>query len=366
MRHISFLIKPASGNCNLACKYCFYIDEMNKRSNTFTKIMSKDLVDVFLQKVFAEKEIESVSFLFQGGEPLLVGLDFYEYFIQKVDTYNTQKMKVYYSLQTNGTLLDENYCKFFKKYHFLIGVSLDGTKKVHDAFRTYKNGNKTFNIVFDKIKLLKQFDVPFNILVVIHAKTVLYLKEIMQFFDQQDFQYLQYIPCLNPYLDDTIYDYTLTNEDYLQFLNVCFEDYYQKMMNNQYLYNRLFENYIGLLLNKFPESCNMVGHCTNQFVIEANGSVYPCDFYALDKFCLGNIYHNSIESLFNNNIVQNFIEESMKKPSKCTTCKYKKLCRGGCKRERDSNGLNQYCKANYAFFEKNIQKLFELANKYMK
>src|SRR3712207_4965939 len=197
MKSLSMLIKPASSNCNLRCTYCFYYDICNNREIKSFGMMKLNLLETIVKRAFNEAE-QNCTFAFQGGEPTLVGIDFYREFINFVKKYNTRNINVFYSIQTNGTTINEDWAKFFKENNFLVGISLDGTKEIHDKYRLDTNKKGSFNKIMSNIQILNKYKVEYNILTVVNKNTSRHIDKIYKFFKKQDFRFLQFIPCLDP------------------------------------------------------------------------------------------------------------------------------------------------------------------------
>lgn len=340
MREITFLIKPASSSCNMKCKYCFYEDISCHRDTKNFGIMKKETAKKIIENIFLNHEFENVHFAFQGGEPTLSGLDFFEYFISLVN-HNKKNTIVTYSMQTNGYNLDMNWIIFFKKYKFLIGVSLDGFKENHDYYRKTNANDGTFSKVIENIQLLKENNIPYNILTVLTNRLANYPKEVYNFYKNQNFQYIQFIPCL-PDLNDDRNLHSLTPEKYHSFYKTMYELWIEDIELGNYFSIGLFDNIASLLMRSFPQQCGFVGRCNIQYVIESDGSVYPCDFYVLDQYKLGNIKEDSIESIQNHCVGKKFLADNVI-PNICDTCRYKKICNGQCKRQRTTFIKKDYC-----------------------
>lgn len=365
MPRLSLLIKPISGSCNLACQYCFYRDVSCHRNESNLGKMSEETMFNLITNALLYAEGEC-CFAFQGGEPLLMNIDYYEKFIHLVDSLNIKKVKISYSLQTNATLINEKWCSFFKKHHFLIGVSLDGPKELHDKYRKDREGNGSFEQVMKGITLLRRFEVDFNILSVVNQDIAKHGKEVYQFFAKNGFRYLQFIPCLDEF-DGKEAEYSLTSDAYLNFLNETFQCYFNDFIAGQYISIRNFDNYCVMSKGKRPEACGMLGRCASYFCVEADGSVYPCDFYVMDEYCLGNINSASFFVLADSQKAEQFVRTSLYVYEECKMCKWKNICRGGCRRHREplKDGLpqkNRFCKAYYNFFEKNYAYIVQIAN----
>ncbi len=363
---ISILVKPASGNCQLACDYCFYLDEVKRRVLGNFDLMSISVLENMIKKVFSIAK-HSVNIAFQGGEPLLAGLDFFENYIELIDKYNVRNLPVNHALQTNGILLDAEYANFFKKHDFLLGVSLDGPKNIHDAYRIYPNKKSSFDQVMKGINFLREADVPFNILTVVTNKLSDNVSEADTFFKKEDFKYHQYIPCIQPQKVNLGQELFLDADHYGKFLCESFDLWYKDFMAGLVSYNRHFDNWLGMLLGIMPEQCGMSGHCNPQLVIESNGNAYPCDFYCSDKYCLGSILNKSLSDLVSSEIAKNFLRESLKIEPQCQQCKWSSICRGGCRRYRDGNsgeiGLNVFCSAYKKFFNYAIDRMLAIVNR---
>ena len=360
MKNLTLLIKPASSLCNLCCKYCFYADVSDIREQKSYGIMSEDTVNILLDRVF-ETEAENVFFAFQGGEPTIAGVDFFTNFVRKTREKNTTNKKVHFSLQTNGTLLNEEFIRLFKKNSFLIGLSLDGYRDFHDTNRIYKNGKRTSSDVMKAARLLKKHCVDFNILSVISKQTCKETREIYEFFKKEKFRFLQFIPLIDDFNSDKK-EFSLDVESYMYFLNTLFEMWYSDLKRNNYVSIRQFDNYISLLRGFNAENCAMNGFCSIYYVIEGDGSVFPCDFYCIDKWKLGNIKEHSFYFLESNETHKRFLEDSKRVHEKCSKCEYYFICRGGCKRDREPDLLtNKYCESYRNFFKKHLADLMTIA-----
>ena len=364
MRVVNLLIKPASSECNLRCQYCFYHDIASNRSKKSFGKMSLDTLEILIEKACLEAE-EALILAFQGGESMLVGLKFYQELIRLVEKYNQKKLIVRYSIQTNGTFIDDIWSRFFKENNFLVGISLDGDKKVHDSSRYDHIKSGSFDKVMKAITHLKKARVDFNILSVVTNQNSQHIQKAYSFFQEEGFHYLQFIPCLAPIGEEQAL--TLSKENYFTFLDQLFECYYQDLLSGKMVSIRYFDNLIGMLLRYEPQSCDLRGICSYNLVVESNGDLYPCDFYVLDQCKLGNITTDSLASIYQDKKWLNFLHESCKTLEKCKKCAFYALCRGGCKRHRQNilNGElfdNVFCESYYHFLSKNIRKLEHLAS----
>lgn len=347
MPPLSIMIKPASSLCNMRCEYCFYHDVASAREEENLGIMSKESVEHLIKKAFDFAAGESVSFAFQGGEPLLAGLDYFKNFTTVAKRLNTKNSTIHYGLQTNGSLVDESWAEFFKNENFLIGLSLDGDQKAN-KFRVDAEGKNKFHKTLSTARLLEDNKVEFNILCVLTGYSAMNIDRIYKFYKSKNFKYLQFIPCLRPFDDETESTHYMTVDQYKYFLIHAFNTYVKDYVTDNYTSIRQFDNWVQLYLGKPPEQCGMLGHCMHQFVVEGNGNVYPCDFYCLDEWLLGNINDSDFKTMANSEKATEFIRESLQVEEKCKTCKFYNICRGGgCKRSRADR---DYCDAYDAFF----------------
>ena len=365
MPPMSMLIKPASGLCNMRCKYCFYSDVTENRETKQYGIMNEQTLENLVRKAFFYGE-GNCFFGFQGGEPTLAGLDYYKKLLYYQNLYNRSGIQVLNAIQTNGYVIDDEWAKFFAENHFLVGVSLDGTKEIHDALRLDSAKNGTHQRVLDSIRLFQKHGVDYNILCVVTDAVAKNAKQVYQALKQHKF--LQFIPCLDD-LNGQTHEHSLTAKAYGEFLKQTFDEYYKDIQNGNYVSVRTFDNYIMVLMGRVPEDCSMRSGCGSYFVIEADGSVYPCDFYALDDYRLGSINENSFIALAKSQNAKRFLEQSRMPDPKCAECKWHFLCKGGCRRHREpfdngNPGPNIFCEGFIDFFEYAYGRMKELAEKF--
>ena len=280
---------------------------------------------------------------------------------------NTKKIPISYSLQTNGYCLEEEWAEFFAEHKFLVGVSLDGVKATHDSQRLTAKGEGSFAGVMKTIELFNKHKVEYNILTVVNQKVASEIAKIYEFYKKQGWHYQQYIACLDP-LEEAHgeNEYALEPKQYGRFLIELFELWYADWKNGTQPYIRQFENYVGILLGYQPEACDQRGICGIQNVVEADGSVYPCDFYMLDEYRLGNFNANQMEEINAKRKEIGFIERSLQLKESCKSCPYFTICRGGCQRNRDYDQVsgmyeNYFCKSYEMFFDACLPKMKEMA-----
>ena len=351
---LNLLIKPCSCLCNMRCDYCFYNDECENREVRCYGIMDEKTLDALISRAF-ENTKGFVSFSFQGGEPTLCGIEFYEEVLELQKKHNKNRIKVYNSIQTNGQLINKEWADFLSGNNFAAGLSIDGTKQIHDRFRHGEDGGGTWEKAVAAADILISHNAAVNVLCVVTGAAA---KEPEKVYNAlKKYKYLQFIPCYDD-LITTKQPYSLTADAYKSFLNGVFDLYYKDYFTDRPVYIRGFDNYIGMLQGRAPEMCGSLGHCTCYGAVEADGSVYPCDFYMVDKYRLGSVFDNSFAEMFCSYTAKKFTAESAALPDECKNCKYRRLCGGGCRREN-----RKYCLSYRGFFDKNYEKLAELAMK---
>ncbi len=368
MPALQLLIKPVSGLCNMKCSYCFYCDIASKREIASYGTMKIDTLEKVIEKALHYAE-HTCGFIFQGGEPTLAGLDFFEKVVELQRLYNHKGVNIQNSIQTNGYEIDEKWCHFFKENHFLVGLSIDGIKATHDIYRRTKGGKDTFLEIINTASMFDRVGVEYNVLTVVHKSTAVRIRRIYEFYKKRGFKYQQYIACLDPVFEKQgTEEYSLTPEAYGDFLKELFDLWYIDLQWGRQPYIRQFENYVAILLGYQPESCEQRGICGIQHAIEADGEVYPCDFYVLDDYKLGNLNECSFLEIAEKREQIGFIQSSAEHGEECEKCSYFPLCRGGCARHRmelqDGSGRrNYFCQSYKMFFAHSMDRLNDIARK---
>lgn len=358
MPPLTIMLKPSSSACNMSCAYCFYHDESNRRAVANYGMMSEDTLREIIRKTIFRAE-KSISYIYQGGEPLLRGIDFFEKAIELQQKFNKNKLIINNALQTNATLINEEWCRFFAKNNFLIGVSVDGTPSVHNSNRVYFDGQPTYNDIERAINLLNKYHVEYNILTVVSKTVAVNIEEIYQYYKNKNWMYQQYILCLPP-LDEapTNQFHSPSTYEYGNFL-IKLYDMWCKDIADKYTTApsiRQFENYRMLQMGYPAESCDMRGNCSNMLVVESDGSVYPCDFYMIDEYKLGNFISDRLDDFDKKRKELGFVEKSKLHSAQCLSCEYHWLCRCGCQRNRflipsENRYMNYYCESFKMFFD---------------
>lgn len=348
MKELSFLIKPVSSSCNLHCKYCFYLDVAKNREIESYGIMSRDTAK---QLIFAAvKEVQSgdkLSFAFQGGEPSLAGIEFYRFFFKTVSQY-AQNIQVNYSFQTNGMVIDDEWCALFRQHNVLVGLSIDANSQFHNACRVDISGHGSYSRVHKSMELMKRTGVKFNILSVITANCSRHPTAVWKWLQKEEIEYVQFIPCLDTLGSANCSPWALHPSQFCDFYRAIFSMWKRNLENGHFISIKLFDDLINLYFVGETTACGFSGHCTIQYVIEANGDVFPCDFYVLDQYKMGSILHDRLSKMFScgKQFLTDGREYTLKEP--CRSCTYLKRCGGGCKRMQS----NMYFDNETCYFAK--------------
>ncbi len=341
------------------CAYCFYSATERERKNTCEKVMTDETVGILARKI----RLASPCFLsitFQGGEPTLAGVGFFENFISRIKESVDKDTVISFGFQTNGLLIDDAFAKLFKEYSILVGLSIDGDKTTFDRYRRGRNGESVFDRVKAAAKLLNKYGVDFNILSVVTDESAKEITENYSFFKDNGLRFLQFIP----FVDELNGNIRLSPENYAAFLKTLFDLWFEDFKNGTRVSVRDFDNCISVILGYPPESCAMSGICGGYFVIEKGGEIYPCDFYCKKEYLLGNI--RDAEPFSVTPVRKKFAEESFIIHESCKKCRYYLLCRGGCRFNRTEDlKKNIYCEAYKEFFDYSADRLISAAKSFM-
>jgi len=351
------LVKPTSADCNLACGYCFYLEKSVLYPDTRIHRMPDDVMDEMVRQLMQAGQ-PSVSFGWQGGEPTLMGVDFYRKAVAAQQKYGLPGQTVGNGFQTNGVLIDEEWCDLLREYNFLIGLSIDGPEHVHDKYRVTAGGRPSWQKVYDSAKLMLKSDVAVNSLVVVNDYSVLYAEEIYTFLRDAGFEFLQFIPCVETDPNDRtkVAPFSVSPEQYGEFLCKIFDCWKKDFVDGRprisvRFFDSVFHTYVGMA----PPECTLLEECGCYVVIEHNGDVYSCDFFVEPKWKLGNVMTDNLLEMLNSPRQKEFGRVKSQLPQKCVECKYLIHCRGGCPKDRINNpqteGLDHFCKSHLMFFE---------------
>lgn len=351
MKNVNLLIKPASSLCNLRCEYCFYEDEAQNRTQRSMGVMKEELADELIRQVFEAVDPDgAVSFAFQGGEPTVAGLPFFRHFAEKVKQCRPPRVRVSFAIQTNGTLLNEDWAQFLKAEGFLVGLSVDGFREAHEAHRVDAEGNGTWKRVLTAKALLDQYAVDYNALCVVTGHCARHPEKAYGSLKNLGFRYIQFIACLDPIGHARGQEpWSLTPELYGRFLCRVFDLWYRDWVQGNYRSIRLFEDYVHVLLGDGASTCATCGKCGAYLVLEGDGSAYPCDFFVLDHWKIGSIGEMTIADMAASEKTAAFLHWGSVKPVECAACPYGVICNGGCKNDwyTDETGSHNYFCASF-------------------
>jgi serine-type anaerobic sulfatase-maturating enzyme len=355
------MTKPRGAICNLDCKYCYFLSKEKLYPNSNFR-MSETLLEEYTKQYIEAQHVPEITFAWQGGEPTLMGLDFYRQAVayqQKHKKYNT---RIFNALQTNAFTLDDEWCAFFKQHDFLIGVSLDGTQVLHDAYRVDKGGAPTFERVMKGIRLLQKHEVEFNILTTIHAANADHPLEVYRFLrDEVQTQFMQFIPIVERdnetgYQEgSTVTERSVTAKQYGQFLKTIFDAWVRHDVGH--IFVQIFDVALAAWTGNNPGLCIFEETCGTALAMEHNGDVFSCDHYVEPDYLLGNIIDIPLSEIVVSDKQQAFgLAKRDTLPKYCRDCEVRFVCNGGCPKNRfietpeGETGLNYLCAGYKAFF----------------
>ena len=295
----------------------------------------------------------AVGYIWQGGEPMLMGLDFYEEVVEIQNRFRRPGQIVSNTIQTNGVLIDEKWAQFFARHQFLVGVSIDGPKELYDIHRFTRTKKSVYERVIQACDTLTRFNVEFNILSVINNDTVKYPVDIYTFFIDQHFYYVQFIPCIEM-IDNEVATFSVYPEEYGHFLCRLFDEWFKN--GYPYISIRFFDNFLQYMAGRIPECCMYQEACGGYLVVEHNGDVFTCDFFVTDEWHLGNIHKDSIEEILGTQRYREFARMRQRPHEECENCQWLGFCQRGCVKFRylpakNYSALNYLCRAYKMFFE---------------
>ncbi len=357
----SLLIKPASALCNLDCSYCFYLD---READPYAMLPQRQMSLATLERLVESYLFYSYpnsTFAFQGGEPTLAGLPFFEKLVEFQKQYGRNGQNVSNALQTNGILLDENWCKLFREYNWLIGISIDGPEALHDAYRVNKGGQGTWKQVMRSIQLMKNEKVEFNVLCVLSQANVDKPREVYKFFKGLGIDNIQYIPLSEFGPDGKPLPFTVTPEQYGRFLVDTFELWWP---DRRKVRIRFFDNLAEGLAGQKPGTCTMHESCDSYAVVEYNGDVYPCDFFVEKSWKLGNVNEDAWSEIARRQTRRNFSGKKSITHPECMQCEWQDLCHNGCPKFRVSprgefGDLDYFCESYKMAYAKSAKPLLK-------
>lgn len=374
------LAKPAGAACNLGCKYCFFLSKENLYGERESPLMDEATLENHIRQLMASSPKGQVEVAWQGGEPMLRGLDFYRRSVQLADKYRKPGQRVLHTIQTNGTLVDDEWAAFFKANNYLVGLSVDGPRELHDAYRIDKKGQGSFDSVIRGWHCLRRHGVDVNILCTIHAANADHPLEVYRFFrDELKAQYIQLIPIVERATEQTIAfanqgwgghrgidrplykqegnlvtDRTVTAEQFGKFLIGIFDEWVRRDVGKVYV--TTFDVALGSWLGQH-NSCIVAPTCGMSLALEHNGDVYSCDHFVEPDHRLGNLKDTPLQSLVSSEKQRRFGQGKFETlPGYCKECPVLFACYGECPRNRfiatpdGEPGLNYLCRGYKAFF----------------
>lgn len=361
MPQFSLLVKPCSADCNLACEYCFYRGKKNLYPDTPFHRMS-DVVLERLIKTYMQTAQSVYSICWQGGEPTLMGTDFFSRVVELEKKYGYPRARISNSIQTNATLITDEMAAFFTACHFLVGCSLDGPETIHNRYRCRSNGKATHQDAIKGIDTLNRNNTQFNILTLVSQANVAHAQTVYRYLKNKGFLYHQYIPCVEFDENHHLLPFAITGEQWGDFLCAVFDEWYPDD-----IYAVSIRNFESILLKKMDGTnpvCHMGENCCQYFVVEYNGDVYPCDFFVEKPLRLGNIMDNSWEEMMHSSVYQQFGARKKEWNVRCTKCRHLELCAGDCPKNRlynknPSEHPSVLCQGHTRFFD-HTQKKFDL------
>ncbi len=346
MPDVTLLIKPASGLCNMRCQYCFYYGDPEHQNGIMTEVT----LELLMQRAFDHAGTRpcNVNFAWQGGEPTLAGIGYFEKAVALSKQYNKVGHRLNYSIQTNGYDISESLAELFARERFLVGVSLDGDREIHDMNRRDISGQGTYGRVIKTLKLFRRLGVKFNILCVVSRAVARNAAKVYDSLLSAGFEYLQFIPCLDGGEPES---YSIDSKLFGRFLCTVFDRWYYDVTHGRSVSIRDFDNYLMRAAGLPTEICTMQGICGCYFTVEANGDVFPCDFYVTPEWKIGNITQNSFSEMLDSEPAVLFVEDSKDHPQSCRECRWYYFCGSGCRRQRGADRISRFCEAYKLFFD---------------
>ena len=364
------MTKPVGAMCNLACKYCYYLEKTNLyKENTSKFVMSDSLLEKFIEEYINSQTMPQVLFTWHGGETLMRPLSFYQKVVELQKKYANGRT-IDNCIQTNGTLLNDKWCEFFHDNHWLVGISIDGPQEFHDEYRKNKQGKPSFMKVMQGIYLLNKHQVEWNAMAVVNDYNADYPLEFYHFFKELGCHYIQFTPIVEriyPHGDgrhlahvlqkeEKLADFSVSPEQWGNFLCTIFDEWVKNDVGEYFI--QIFDSTLANWMGAQPGVCTMAPTCGHAGVMEFNGDVYSCDHFVFPEFKLGNIYEKSlIEMMYSERQLQFGQQKRDSLPNKCKECNYLFACNGECPKNRflitedGEPGLNYLCKGYYQFFE---------------
>ncbi len=356
MDNFSLLIKPISAECNLRCDYCFYLEKKELYSYAPSRKMTHTLLELLIKK-YLKTDQSVYSFIWQGGEPTIIGVDFYKKAISLQKKYRPSNGKIINSIQTNGFSLSTEFIKHLRDNRYLVGLSLDGPKEIHDIYRVTRNGLGSYTAVYANWKKLVDAGVETNTVTLVHAGNVKHAKKIYTYFKEIGSSFHQYIPCVEFDRNGNLLPFAITASEWGDFLCELFDIWYASDIGRIYI--RYFDALIDKMMTGRNSLCQFGNRCNPYLVVENNCDVYPCDFFVRKDLLLGNLKKTSFLTIRKSKNYNIFSSSKKDIAPRCRGCQYFQLCAGDCMKHRlqDAGNLSHLCEGYKQFFEHSINKL---------
>ena len=369
-RPLYVMLKPIGAACNLACNYCYYLEKSNLYKHQPKRQMSEELLERFVKDYIEAQTMNEVVFTWHGGEPTLRPLSFYQKAVELQKKYAGGRV-IHNSLQTNGTLLTDEWCRFLKANNWLVGISIDGPEELHDRYRRDSQGKPSWQKVMEGIRLLQHYGVEWNAMAVVNRYNADHPQAFYRFFKSIGCQYIQFTPIvernmqhadgrhlasINDADDAPVTDFSVTPEQWGNFLCGLFDEWVKQDIGRVFvqIFDSMLANWVGVA----PGSCIYAKECGHAGVMEYNGDVYSCDHFVFPQYKLGNINeHTLIEMLYGEKQRRFSQLKYNKLPRQCKECRWAFACHGECPKNRFVNdrygnpGLNYLCAGYRRFFE---------------
>jgi uncharacterized protein len=356
------MAKPTGAQCNLECDYCFFLkkDRLYPDSNFR---MSDEMMETYIRQTIEGHHVPEVTIAWQGGEPTLMGLDFFRRAVEVEKKHIKPGMHIKNTLQTNGVLIDEEWCLFLHENNFLVGLSLDGPRHLHDAYRHDKGGKSVFDKVIRALRSMQKHSVEFNILCTVNAANSQYPLEVYRFFrDELEARYIQFIPIVERDNETGNQEgtrmtvRTVDPEQYGRFLIAIFDEWVRRDVGIMFV--QFFDGVLASYVRGYSSLCILTPTCGEGVALEHNGDLYSCDHFVEPRYLLGNIREIPLSELVASDAQRSFGRaKSDTLPSYCRECRYLFTCYGECPKSRvlttsdGETGLNWLCAGLKAFFE---------------
>jgi uncharacterized protein len=352
----NIMVKPRGPICNLDCQYCYFLKKERLFPNSSFR-MTYDLLETFTQQYIESQPTQEITFIWQGGEPTLMGLDFYKQAVALQRKHTPQGRRVQNAIQTNGTQLNDDWARFFKQNHFLVGISIDGPEEIHNTYRVNKGGEPSFKQVMQGLRTLKRHQVDFNVLTTVHAANAEKPLEVYRFLrDEVKTQFIQFIPIVELDEKGSVTSRSIHGEQYGRFLIKIFDEWVHRDVGKVYV--QLFDNALGKWLGIQGGLCIFEEICGRAMVLEHNGDLFSCDHFVDPKYKLGNISKTGIQKLASSKKQNRFRMDKLKSlPRYCLECEVRFACNGGCPKNRiiqtpnGKPGLNYLCQGYKMFYK---------------